>query len=179
MRKIIVARAAPAGLVLAVILGSGGYALASIVGPPTSNTINGCVANSSHVLTVPGKACPGNTTPLSWNITGPTGKTGPQGPRGPQGQAGLNGQNGVSVESQQLASGNSNCPNGGAEFTAFDGSTFACNGAAGTPGAQGPPGPSFASSFSLTFNGTTENCSVTSTDGSGNITGISCSGDGD
>ncbi len=125
--------------------------------------------------------------PTSWRVAGcrffdPGGSTGPRGLHGLQRQAGLNGQNGVSVESQQLAPGNGNCPNGGAEFTAFDGTTYACTG--GTGPIWGRPtyrrhrrcGPSFASNFTLNYNGEgADSCSVT-TDESGNITAISCSG---
>ncbi len=138
MRKTVTRVAAVVAVCLLAVLGGGAYALAST---GSGSTINGCVQTGGlHNLSVPpaGQACPKGTAGLSWNTTGPAG---PAGPRGAQGQAGLNGQNGVSVESQQLAPGNGNCPNGGAEFTAFDGNTFACTGGTGPAGTAGAPGP--------------------------------------
>jgi hypothetical protein len=64
------------------------------------------------------------------------GPPGPPGQDGAPGPPGVNGQNGVSVQSTALAVGDSSCPNGGSRFVAANGTTYACNGAAGT-GADG------------------------------------------
>ncbi len=69
------------------------------------------------------------TTGAAWTNTGSS-VLGPQGPAGA----------GASVSS--LASGNSNCANGGAQITDGNGNTaYACNGATGATGPQGPQGP--------------------------------------
>jgi len=78
--------------------------------------------------------------------TGPTGDTGPIGPAGPAGPAGPTGLTG---------------PTGPA-------------GPAGPQGPTGNPGPSFASSFTVTTGAGTETCSVTATNASGQITAIGC-----
>jgi hypothetical protein len=57
------------------------------------------------------------------------------GPQGPQGIAG------DSVTVFPLQRGDPNCPNGGSVFISGGVSTYACNGAAGQPGLQGPIGP--------------------------------------
>jgi hypothetical protein len=54
--------------------------------------------------------------------------------QGPKGDPGSPGTNGVSVTGTSLSSGDSNCPNGGASFTAANGTTYACNGVPGAPG---------------------------------------------
>jgi hypothetical protein len=132
--------------------------------------------NGSHafVLQDQGTACPKDTTAISWNqkgpagpagATGPTGPagptgatgpagaqglpgpTGPVGPQGPIGNTGPPGPPGTGATVTTIASGNGNCPNGGAEIQ--DGNSppdtaYACNGAtgpAGPTGATGVAGP--------------------------------------
>lgn len=68
---------------------------------------------------------------------GPVGPTGPTGPAGPQGS----GTPGESVLSAELAVGSMACPNGGSQFSASNGVTYACNGAEGATGPVGPTGP--------------------------------------
>jgi Collagen triple helix repeat (20 copies) len=69
---------------------------------------------------------------------GPQGPQGLQGPQGAPGQPGANGQPGApgadghSVTSSTLASGDANCLDGGSQFTATSGTTYACNGAPAT-----------------------------------------------
>ena len=62
---------------------------------------------------------------------GEQGVQGPQGAQGPVGPAGPTGANGISVTLSTLAPGDSNCPTGGTELFASDGSgspTYVCNG---------------------------------------------------
>lgn len=54
------------GVVLAGLVGVGGYALGA------TRAIHGCVNSKTHVLTVVSK-CPSGTSALSWNQTGPAG----------------------------------------------------------------------------------------------------------
>jgi Collagen triple helix repeat (20 copies) len=92
---------------------------------------------------------------------GPTGETGPAGPAGPQGPKGdpgpkgdtgdqgiqgipgangtngTDGKDGVSVTSAALSPGDANCPDGGSQFTAANGVTYACNGQNGKDGTAG------------------------------------------
>jgi hypothetical protein len=71
-------------------------------------------------------------THIHFNEKGQKGDQGEPGPSGPVGPAGANG---VSVTSQTLSPGNTNCPNGGSRFTSASGDTYACNGADGSGGA--------------------------------------------
>jgi hypothetical protein len=126
------------GLVVLLAAG-GGTALAAASGPAgDGGVINGCYTNAeldgSHALFFQdaGTSCPKNTTAIAWNEQGPQGATGAPG-------------TGATVTS--LASGDTNCPNGGAQVTDGSGDTaYACNGATGPTGApgmageQGPPG---------------------------------------
>jgi hypothetical protein len=76
---------------------------------------------------------------------GEPGAKGDQGPQGPAGNDGQNGQNGtdgtngVSVTSAVEPPG-ANCAEGGSEFTAANGVTYACNGADGEDGQDGENG---------------------------------------
>ena len=84
--------------------------------------------------------------------TGSPGAQGEIGPAGPAGPAGADGKDGVSVTSAALASGDTNCPNGGSKFMSANGTTFACNGA----DASGPLGQGAATAFGtgdVTFSG--------------------------
>jgi hypothetical protein len=73
--------------------------------------------------------------------TGPQGPAGAIGPAGPQGATGANGANGLSVSSVALASGSSNCPNGGVKYVdGNNNTTYVCNGANGATGATGANG---------------------------------------
>lgn len=95
---------------------------------------------------------------------GAPGPQGPQGEAGPAGAQGLQGIPGQSVVTVQLASGSTNCPNGGTQIT--DGSgviTYVCNGSrgpagpsgpAGATGATGAQGPAGTGSGGTTINGT-------------------------
>ncbi len=82
---------------------------------------------------------------------GKTGKTGPAGPAGPAGAKGdtgsagsngSNGSNGQSVTATSFAGSKvgSSCTEGGIEFVAASGTTFACNGKKGTNGTNGTNG---------------------------------------
>jgi hypothetical protein len=67
-------------------------------------------------------------------VAGPTGSpgaAGTPGAQGPQGKAGANGANGVGVTSREFEGAAGNCTVGGSEFTAANGTTFACNGTNG------------------------------------------------
>jgi hypothetical protein len=125
-KRIVLTAAALAG---ALVLG-GGVALAATSGPESSaGVITGCYTNAavngSHALFVQnaGTSCPKGTSAISWNEQGPAG------------------QNGSSATVTPLASGNTNCPGGGAEIQAGTSTpAYACNGANGTNGTQGTPG---------------------------------------
>jgi len=67
-----------------------------------ANTIQACRNNDGNLRQVARASdCRPSETPVSWNITGPTGPqgpVGPQGPQGPQGPAGPQGQPGPGVK---------------------------------------------------------------------------------
>lgn len=58
--------------------------------------------------------------------SGSKGDPGPAGPSGPKGDVG------TSIVASSLAPGDTNCPAGGSQFVSASGTTYACNGAAGT-----------------------------------------------
>lgn len=70
---------------------------------------------------------------------GATGPAGPAGAAGPAGNAGSSGSSGTSVTSATIGKGAS-CAEGGSEFTAANGKTFACNGKEGKEGKEGEEG---------------------------------------
>ncbi|MEX2646808.1 MAG: hypothetical protein WD249_11150 [Gaiellaceae bacterium] len=129
-----------AALMAAVLLGRAAYA--------TDGAIHACFKPSNGTLYLLGDgsdrtACQPGDIPISWSaqgLQGPQGEQGLQGEHGLQGEPGQDGQNGVSVMSRQLAAGDSNCPNGGSEFTSASGVTYACNGADGQDGQNGQDG---------------------------------------
>lgn len=126
------------GAALALIAG-GTAAGAAIAGPVDGNgVIHGCYykpdqsGSSQLVLQDSTTTCAKNTTSITWNQTGP---------QGPKGETGASGPAGTGATVSSLATGDGNCPNGGAQVA--DGNSppdvaYACNGATG---AQGPPGP--------------------------------------
>jgi hypothetical protein len=80
---------------------------------------------------------------ITWNQLGPQGLKGDPGAPGAPGAPGVpgkDGANGTSVTSTALPTGDTNCPSGGGSFTAFNGTTYACNGAPGKDGAPGANG---------------------------------------
>jgi hypothetical protein len=83
-------------------------------------------------------SCQSKQCGVSWPAPG-TSLTGPAGPAGPAGA------DGTSVTSTALAAGDTNCPDGGSEFTSANGTTYACNGADGN--SAGPLGQSGSSAF--------------------------------
>src|SRR6476660_3769140 len=96
MRRARILIAAAAGLALA----GGGTALGAVVAPSpvdTTGVIHGCwtnrAVNGTHsvVLANAGATCPGGTTAITWNRTGPTGAPGLPGPRGATGAVGAGG----------------------------------------------------------------------------------------
>jgi hypothetical protein len=76
-------------------------------------------------------------------VAGAQGAAGPAGPAGPQGSAGAAGGKGeagaagTSVTSVALAAKNAHCKEGGSEFKAAAGTTYACNGEKGKEGTFG------------------------------------------
>ena len=73
---------------------------------------------------------------------GPAGPAGAAGAKGENGAAGANGKegaNGASVTSTPLGVGNEHCKEGGDEFVAASGASYACNGKAGKEGKEGSP----------------------------------------
>ena len=74
---------------------------------------------------------------------GAQGPAGPAGAKGENGAAGANGSagtNGASVTSTPLGVGSEHCKEGGDEFVAASGASYACNGKAGKEGAKGATG---------------------------------------
>jgi hypothetical protein len=104
-----------ASTITALVVGGIAYAVQSPV--DGNGVVHACYnpANGAVQLDVVG-SCPkkGNTTPITWNA---------------QGQPGTNGQ---SVSASELPAGDPNCANGGSQFVAANGTTYACNGAPGT-----------------------------------------------
>jgi hypothetical protein len=140
-----VRRIAITGAAALALVAGGTAAGATIASSPVSSSgvIDGCYTNAevngSHVFVLQnqGTACPKGTTAISWNQTGPqgpagaTGPAGTTGPAGPAGPAGSPGAAGTGATVASLASGNSNCPNGGAQITDGNGDVaYACNGGA-------------------------------------------------
>jgi hypothetical protein len=153
-RRVLVAVA----VVCAAIGTAAGYAYA--VAQTANQDYTGCLLNGEiHFVAIgdtPSQACQPVATQITWSQTGPQGPPGPKGDtgarglQGPPGANGTNGTNGTSVTSAALSTGDPNCPNGGSQFTAANGVTFACSGAQGAkgdkgdqgpPGQQGAPGP--------------------------------------
>src|SRR5262245_59088012 len=103
-------------LAAAVLVGRNAFA--------TTETINACFKPSNGTLYLLGESsgrevCQPGDIPISWNT------------------AGVNGQDGVSVRSESLPTGDTNCANGGSKFTAAnDVVTYACNGRNGMNGAS-------------------------------------------
>lgn len=82
------------GMIAASGLGSAAIVLA---GGGTSTTVDTCVnQNGVPIVVEAGAKCGADTTPLSWNVTGPRGLTGATGPAGPAGPAGARGPSGDS-----------------------------------------------------------------------------------
>jgi hypothetical protein len=69
--------------------------------------------------------------------SGPAGQGGPAGPGGAQGGTGASGANGVSVSSTESKAKIGPCKEGGSEFQAASGVTYACNGEKGKEGTFG------------------------------------------
>jgi Collagen triple helix repeat (20 copies) len=142
-RREIVAAAVGA---LAATAVAGGIAWAAI--PGDGGVISGCYTKIGGVLrvidTAKGQQCTNLEVPISWNQQGPKGA---DGLNGLNGRNGSDGRDGVSVASTALNPGDANCPDGGSQFTAANGETYACNGAPGqrgqdgTDGEDGAPGP--------------------------------------
>lgn len=90
-------------------------------------------------------------------FTGKTGAVGPAGPAGAKGDkgdpgVGTKGDPGASVASTALDPGDTNCPDGGSQFDAGASTTYACNGAEGSPWTAGgvlPPLKTEAGTWSV------------------------------
>lgn len=143
------------GAAIALSIG-GSTAYAAIAGGPvdSSGVIYGCFTNvaikGTHALVLQdaGTTCPRGTTAVSWNEQGQPGVAGPTGPTGATGATGAQGPAGPGATVKSLASGDTNCPNGGALVTdGSDDTAYACTGATGpkgdtgATGATGPAGP--------------------------------------
>lgn len=142
----------------ALALVAGGTAAGAVIAGPIdgSGVVHGCYykpdnnGSSQVVLQDTSTTCPKNTTPITWNQTGPqglkgdTGAIGPQGPQGAKGDTGSQGppgQDGAGATVATEPAGN-NCADGGAKITDGSGDTaYACTGATGPQGAAGPQGP--------------------------------------
>jgi hypothetical protein len=120
-----------AGLAAAAVM-AGGTAFAassSSAGSNTSTIIYGCYdsgGNMKVALPLGTTTCPKGYSAIDWNQTGPAGA-------------------GATVTPITAGSGNSNCPNGGAEIQDGKnppGTAYACNGTNGTDGTDGINGTS-------------------------------------
>jgi len=108
----------------------------AVTGPKLSKSLLASL-NAKTIAGAPGaKGDPGPQGPAG--DTGPKGDQGPKGDTGPKGDKGDPGTDGTSVTSQALANGNVHCANGGSSFTSANATTYACNGAKGDTGPQGP-----------------------------------------
>ncbi len=116
----------------------GGIAWAAI--PGDDGLIRGCYTKVGGILrvidTAKGQHCHGTLeVPITWSQQGPQGDPGAQGPAGRTGAAGRDGTDGASPAVNQLASGDENCPAGGAAITDARGSTaYVCGSQAGGDG---------------------------------------------
>jgi hypothetical protein len=152
MKRTIASAAAGA---LAAVLVAGGVALATV--PSPAGVINGCMKDANGQLRVvdAGEHCLPAETAIAWNVRGEQGEKGEKGDKGdrglagadgPPGRDGVDGRNGsdgvdgadgadgadgVSVTSAHEPAG-TNCTNGGSRFTSVSGTTYACNGSAGS-----------------------------------------------
>lgn len=122
----------------AVFLALGGVSYAAIALPKNSvgaKQIKKNAVNSAKVKNHSLRAVDFKKGQLPAGKEGPRGSEGPRGPEGPRGEKGNTGSAGAageSVTSQPLSVGNSNCQDGGAQFTSASGLTYACNGAPAT-----------------------------------------------
>lgn len=117
----------------AVLAAAGGVVYSAI--PDATGVINACYDNKGGLRVVDSLTnCKNGETPISWNVQGRQGESGPKGNAGVPGATGASGTpgtNGFSVESLALGAGeDANCLAGGSKFTAANGTTYACNGAA-------------------------------------------------
>jgi hypothetical protein len=142
---------AAAGGAIVVAL-AGGIAWASI--PDAAGVIHTCYSQANGTwrpIDSPTQKCKAGETPLDLNQKGSKGDVGPSGPSGasgadgapgpsgpsgpagsdggpgPSGPSGPAGADGTSVTSAALGQGDANCPEGGSQFTAANGNTYACN----------------------------------------------------
>jgi len=189
-RKPIMSRAralvlVPLAVIIAAVLGS---VTAMVTADASTVTIHACKNNRTHALFIEAR-CPAGYTAVTWNQAGPagpTGKTGPAGPAGatgPQGPAGNQGNQGFTGPQGPIGLTGPAGPQGPKGDTGLTGLTGVQGpkGDTGPAGPQGPlgptgnPGPSFASSFTVTTGAGTETCNVSATDpATGQITGITC-----
>ena len=174
----------PLAIILAAVFGS--VAAIATAGASTV-TIHACRNNTTHALYLEA-TCPRGYTAVIWNQAGPagpagkTGATGPAGPAGPQGNQGNQGFTGAQGPIGNTGATGPAGPKGDTGLTGAQGIQGAkgdtgLTGATGATGPMGPtgnPGPSFASSFTVTTGAGTETCSVSATNGAGQITGITC-----
>jgi hypothetical protein len=86
---------------------------------------------------------------IGYVCNGATGSPGPSGPSGPAGSPGPDGSPGTGATVAALATGDANCPNGGASITDGNGDVaYACNGATGPAGPAGTTGQNSFSAYS-------------------------------
>lgn len=106
----------------------------------------GALAANHYLLTSTRQVSPRVLSALKGK-TGPAGKVGAVGSAGAQGPEGKAGANGVGVTSRAFEGAAGSCTQGGSEFTAANGTTFACNGTNGREPKEpkepkeGSPGP--------------------------------------
>jgi hypothetical protein len=129
-------RVLSAGALAVLAVAAGSVAFGAI--PDSGGLIHGCFnTNGSkqtngtqlNIVDTGFASCNKNQQEVTWNQQGPPGE---------------DGADGVSVTSAALGVGDNNCPDGGSQFTAANGVTYACNGAKGDKGDTGEAGPSAA-----------------------------------
>lgn len=134
---------------LALIMATGGVAVAAGTIPGSDGEIDGCYAASGNLRVVAdGEACRAAETALTWNQKGRQGDPGPTGPQGQKGDTGLQGPKGdtglqgpkgdVGATGEQGPKGDTGAA-GATGPTGPKGDTGAA-GATGPTGSQGPSG---------------------------------------
>jgi len=153
------------GVVIVVLAGAGGVAMATTALEGTATTvIQACQKNSTGELRVVNAAgdCKQNESAIAWNVQGaagppgPAGATGPAGPAGPPGPTGATGAKG---DPGATGPAGPTGPPGPTGDTGPQGPT----GATGPAGPQGPPGPSgdaSADAFVARFGTNTNNAAA-------------------
>jgi hypothetical protein len=83
---------------LALMLATGGGALAATGGFASGGVLRGCAGKGGVLRLLKGKRCPRGQQLVAWNQRGPAGNQGPEGPKGAPGATGAEGPKGANGE---------------------------------------------------------------------------------